>query len=143
MNLAGWRALLIGATLMIAPPLQEAAAQKQTSVDPYAQAYHAQRVERYKQSQQRLLIIIKNLYFSFGCKVFPDETSITPLILNEYKQLLRGNEDLFNDAVDSAMKESARAGLARSKEVGECDYFRQNPDVVLEFRSAAHKALGF
>jgi hypothetical protein len=143
MYLAGRRTLLIGVTLMIVTTSQEVAAQKQPPFDPYAQAYQAQRVERYKQSRQRFLTIIKNLYFSFGCKVFSDETSFTPLILNEYKQLLRGNEDLFNDAMDSAMKESARVGLARSKEAGECEYFTQNPDVVLEFRSAAHRALGF
>jgi hypothetical protein len=84
-----------------------------------------------------------NLYFSFGCKVFPDEASITPLIMNEYQRLLRGNEDMFSDTVSTGMQENARTGLARAKMPGECDYFKQNPDVVLEFRTDAHRAMGF
>jgi hypothetical protein len=63
--------------------------------------------------------------------------------MNEYQRLLRGNEDLFSDTVSTGMQENARTGLARSKMPGECDYFKQNPDVVLELRTAAHRAMGF
>jgi hypothetical protein len=114
--------------------------------DPYAEAYRSQKLQRYNEERDSYLTMVFNLYFALGCKVFPDETTVMPLLGIEYRSFFNGNLELAANEVQSitAMtKTKALAGREMAAQPDACDYFKQHPEKVLAFRKAAQAAMGF
>jgi hypothetical protein len=85
----------------------------------------------------RYLTLIYNMYFALGCKVFPDEVTVTPLLTNEYKLLLDANLEFAGEfeKIGNMMEAKALAGGALAAQPDACDYFKQHPEKVPALRT--------
>jgi len=92
----------------------------------------------YKKDSDEFFGQIKALYFAIGCKVISGEASLTPYI--------RGIRGAFDARVlesgvhpneTGRMKQAAREGMAKAKEVGACDFWRQHPEMARGIRTIA------
>lgn len=104
--------------------------------DPYAADFQREKQRRYLQERTEYLDVVQNLYFSVGCKVFPNEGAILPLIYNLSQTLDKTIIDLKGQ---DRVREAARKGMEMASKDG-CSYWENNPDVVYSLRTAAQSA---
>jgi len=92
----------------------------------------------YKKETEELFGQIKALYFAVGCKVVPDKASLAPYIQSLSQAFeARAHESGIHPNETGKMKQAASEGMARAKEVGACEFWRQHPEMVREIRRIA------
>ena len=81
---------------------------------------------------------IKALYFAIGCKVVPAEASLIPYIRGIRGAFdARTQESGVHPNETGRMKQAAREGMAKAKEVGACEFWRQHPEMARGIRTLA------
>ena len=81
---------------------------------------------------------IKALYFAVGCKVVPAEASLIPYIRGIRGAFdARTQESGVHPNETGRMKQAAREGMAKAKEVGACEFWRQHPEMARGIRTLA------
>jgi len=92
----------------------------------------------YKKDSDEIFGQIKALYFAIGCKVVPGEASLTPYIRGISGVFeARARESGVHPNEAGRMKQAAREGMARAKEVGACGFWRQHPEMARGIRTIA------
>jgi hypothetical protein len=92
----------------------------------------------YKSQSEELFGQIKSLYFAIGCKVVPNEVSLTPYIHSLSQAFeARAHESGVHPNETSRMKQAATEGIAKAKEAGACGFWHQHPEMVKEIRRIA------
>ncbi len=97
-------------------------------------------VERvdYKKDSDEFFGQIKALYFAVGCKVVSGEASLTPYIRDINGAFdARAHESGIHPNETGRMKQAAREGMAKAKEVGACEFWRQHPEMARGIRTLA------
>ncbi len=92
----------------------------------------------YRKDSDEFFGQIKALYFAVGCKVVPAEAALLPYI--------RGIRGAFDARTQESgvlpnetgrMKQAAREGMAKAKEVGACEFWHQHPEMARGIRTIA------
>ncbi len=92
----------------------------------------------YKKESDELFGQIKALYFAVGRKVVPGEASLAPYIRGISAAFdARAQESGIHPNETVRMKQAAREGLAKAKEVGTCDFWHQHPELARGIRTLA------
>jgi hypothetical protein len=113
-------------------------------VDPYAGVEQKAAAENYRRVRGQVLDVIRNLYFAVGCKVFASEAAILPLISAQqdalFQQAQAGSGVIIDRELKGLMQSAARDGMTRASNLRACDYWKSNPQAVLDVRRLAEAA---
>ena len=92
----------------------------------------------YRKDSDEFFGQIKALYFAIGCKVVPAEASLIPYIRGIRGAFdARTQESGVHPNETGRMKQAAREGMAKAKEVGACEFWRQHPEMARGIRTLA------